>query len=216
MSGSISNPVTSLVPITQKPNLSIEAVNGDAVLYIVNDNKDFHIRISTIVDFVSKYINATSLRVNLVNNTPDSEKPISTLMREALDGKADKSEIASIQAIEELHQLLGQKVPYIDYEVVVNELLQRIVLLEQNTQGSIEDLIHQTIEPISQSLEEKTTQITELENQLILANQQITSLQQSNAQLTQDVEALKLSDASALLLRIVALEEIASKAVIEG
>ena len=60
-------------------------------LYVVLDGKDYRTTFATLLRLVTK----ATVGLDRVNNTSDTEKPISSQQQNALDLKADKDSVAT-------------------------------------------------------------------------------------------------------------------------
>jgi hypothetical protein len=66
----------------------IDVKDPQAWFWVVSNNRDFRLSLATLLSFIDK----TTLGLDRVDNTADSEKPISNPTQEALDQKADKNQ----------------------------------------------------------------------------------------------------------------------------
>lgn len=168
-----SQNTTPALPITQKPHL--DAADLFSILYVVHQNKDYHMLLGDVVDLIHLYINRETLGIDKVDNTSDMEKPISilqgeefarlgNLIQELQQTKADTDKVPTLIQFNALVEEVADCVRKIPYAQQIQEILDMIAAIRSWTEAEINQLIDIKIQPINQAIVEINAALAELPN----------------------------------------------------
>lgn len=138
-------------------------------MYVVYDGRDYRLSLAMLLSLVTKQ----RLGLDRVDNTADIDKPISTLTQQALDAKADRDSVVSLEAF---NQLANEFQNYMTSEQI-NELLNEINQALQNKENTgvidqkIEDQLSSVRITINQILDRLTA--VEVINADIVTHEQL-------------------------------------------
>lgn len=167
------------VPITQKPHL--DAADVFSVLYVVHENKDYHLLLGDVVDLIKVYINRNTLNIANVDNTADIDKPISRAQAEEFDrvgqaiallaeNKANKNEVPTLTQFNALVEEVADCVRQTPYAEQIREILEMIAAIHSWTESEINQLIDIKITPIVEAVVEINAELAELPNIYLTIN----------------------------------------------
>lgn len=138
--------------LLSKPAL-LEAKETGQV-YVVWDGKDYRMTLATLVSLVSK----ATLGLDRVNNTPDSEKPISNPVSIALQAKANSDAVVSKDEFELLVQSLSN---FVSQEQLTQSVGILTTALENYaTKEALQQALTTATQPINQALEQISLTLT--------------------------------------------------------
>lgn len=136
-----------------------------AELYVVYNNKDYRITLGTLISIVTK----ARLGLDRVNNTSDAEKPLSSMMLDALNMKADKSTVVTTEAFDALVNQISTLVTLDQLNAAIQSVLDAVN--SGGLQTQIDDRINAALTPINAALgtinatlSSHATRLTAIEN----------------------------------------------------
>lgn len=126
MSDDVSKSLLDLQPLTDPGS---HGQFESAIFYVVLGSGDYQISWATLLQTINK----TRLGLANVNNTADSDKPVSTAQQQALDLKANSNDVPTNSQFTQLTQTVSQKLDIDTYNLfvdTVNEALFRKLTTE--------------------------------------------------------------------------------------
>jgi hypothetical protein len=170
--------------------------SGQAEVYVVYDNKDYRMSLATLITLVTKQ----SLGLDKVNNTTDSEKPVSSATAYALATKASVENVPTIEAF----NLLAGSLSNLVTQAQLNQAISSVVSSLNNYQTAVQvsQAIEQAVTPInlaistlSGSLNEQIQKISNLQNASTgyASKERVVALENQLTTTDQTLAALSLS-----------------------
>lgn len=126
-----------------------------AEVYVVWDNQDYRMTLETLVSLVTK----VSLGLGNVNNTPDSEKPISNPVAAALLQKANTEDVVSNATFQTFIDSLQGYVTTEQLNTAINEVKAIIDQVNSLTPAEVSEMINTALTPVNDSLTQMLSQL---------------------------------------------------------
>ena len=142
--------------VLTKPVLN--TATPEQIFYTVVDGNDYFVALSTLLALVTK----ASIGLSNVNNTSDEDKPVSAATRQALDSYNEEISLG-FQAIPSIiTDALASYVTTAQLQAAINGINQ--ILDGKTTPQQVNTIVQGTIDPIVQSIQQHSAQISDLQN----------------------------------------------------
>lgn len=170
--------------LLSKPELeTIGPAHLDSRLYVVYNEQDYQMALSVLLTLVTKQ----TVGLDRVDNTPDTEKPVSTPQAQALALKADKENTATKAELSQAVSGLSEQLQNFVSLETLNQSIASITqaLNSKQDAAQVSQAISTALAPINQALSEASNRLTVLEQQLSGGVATSQDLSQAIASLTQ-------------------------------